>query len=529
MNNFSIRLIDLPDELILIIFKKLNNVELLYSLMNIDRQLDRILYDSIFTDCLTLTRSSFNGHINSLDNQILDRLCRDILPKIHHKIQCLTVESLSMERILLIGDYPTLHKLCLASMEEEKLRHLFNEENSLLKKFQHLSTFHFSVFNKSVRVSYDLTRFVFKNMFKTFPRLINLQFHQLFNNDCFELSFGKEISIFSSCFLLELHITVCTSTDFLCLLDGRFNALRHFYVYVRHFFLPSPDVDMKKKLNKMKRFSLTSNNSTFFYNQTILPLLHRMSNLKMLTLNIIIEEKKFVDGNCLNNDIINHLPKLNHFIFNIQSRIYDYNQTDIRSNEDIQNTFKSFQNHKINSYVDYFPEENFGQCHYYSYPYTMKNYGNISNHFSDGLFTCVTKISLFDERPFQHEFFLKISQSFPFLEELTINNLQSQNKKSDDDNNEHLPIIKYPHLTKLYLINAHDDYIEQFLLHSKSVLTNYISLSVRYYTLYTVTNDFTREETKINSAKIKHFFLAGRTIFSKDFREYFPNLKCNYY
>ncbi|CAF1643728.1 unnamed protein product, partial [Rotaria magnacalcarata] len=56
-------------------------------------------------------------------------------------------------------------------------------------------------------------------------------------------------------------------------------------------------------------------------------------------------------------------------------------------------------------------------------------------------------------------------------------NLKSQNTKYDDDNNEHLPIIKYPHLTKLNLIGAHGDYIEQFLLHSKSILTNYISVS----------------------------------------------------
>ncbi|CAF4896155.1 unnamed protein product, partial [Rotaria sp. Silwood2] len=195
-------------------------------------------------------------------------------------------------------------------------------------------------------------------------------------------------------------------------------------------------------------------------------------------------------------------------IFNIQSIIYDYNQTDIRSNEDIQNTFKNFQNHKIISCVDYFSEENFCQCHYYSYPYTMKSYENISNNFPGGLFKSVTKISLFDERPFQHEFFLKISQSFPLLEQLTIANLRTQNKKSDDDNNEHQPIIKYPHLTKLYLINAHDDYIQQFLLHSKSVLTNYISLSVKYSTLYRVTNDFAREQTRINSVKIKHFFLV---------------------
>ncbi|CAF2782687.1 unnamed protein product [Rotaria sp. Silwood2] len=155
----------------------------------------------------------------------------------------------------------------------------------------------------------------------------------------------------------------------------------------------------------------------------------------------------------------------------------------------------------------------------------MKNYDNITNHFPGGLFKCVTRISLFDERPFQHEFFLKISQSFPLLEGLTIQNFQSQNKKSDDDNNEHLPIIKYSHLTKLYLINVHDDYIEQFLFHSKSVLTNYISLSVQHDALQRATNHFTREQTRINSAKISHFFLPGRHDLSKDFRQYFPSLQ----
>ncbi len=50
-----------------------------------------------------------------------------------------------------------------------------------------------------------------------------------------------------------------------------------------------------------------------------------MTNFEILTLNLRIDEKKFVDGNCLNNNILNQLPKLNHFIFNIQSRIYQYN------------------------------------------------------------------------------------------------------------------------------------------------------------------------------------------------------------
>ncbi|CAF2857008.1 unnamed protein product [Rotaria sp. Silwood2] len=198
MANSSVQLIDLPDELLLIIFKKLNNVELLYSLMCINKQLDRILYDSIVTRRLTLIRSSSNRHFFSLRDEMLDRFCLEILPKIHRKIEWLTVESLSMERIFLVDDYSNLCQLDFVSIQWEGLERLFDEEN-------------------------------------------------------------------------------------------------------------------------------------------------------------------------------------------------------------------------------------FARCHYYSYPYTMKNYDKISNNFPGGLFKCVRQISLFDEHPFQHDFFIKISQAFPFLQKLTLENSQPQN------------------------------------------------------------------------------------------------------
>ncbi len=125
MENLSNNLLDLPEELLLIIFKQLNNVELLYSLMGINKQVDRILNDSSFTNNLSLINLS-NNYICSLSSQILDRFSLEILPKIYQKIECLTVESFSMERILTAYDYPNLHKLCLISIEEETIIHLFN-------------------------------------------------------------------------------------------------------------------------------------------------------------------------------------------------------------------------------------------------------------------------------------------------------------------------------------------------------------------------------------------------------------------
>ncbi|CAF4457461.1 unnamed protein product [Rotaria sp. Silwood2] len=104
---------------------------------------------------------------------------------------------------------------------------------------------------------------------------------------------------------------------------------------------------------------------------------------------------------------------------------------------------------------------------------------------------------------FQHDFFTKISQAFLFLQKITLENFQSQNKKSDEDD-QHLPIIEYSYLTELRLLDVHDDYIEQSLFHSKSVLPNNIFLSVQYDSIQTG---------------------LGQQHLSKDFYQYFPNLQ----
>jgi len=106
-------------------------------------------------------------------------------------------------------------------------------------------------------------------------------------------------------------------------------------------------------------------------------------------------------------DIINHMGRLKKFTFSIHSTIFLDNQIDLPSNENIQNTFTNFKYNKVISCVDYFSETVEGQYCIYSYPYTLKEYKNITNNFPGGLFECVREISLFDERSFEHEFFLR--------------------------------------------------------------------------------------------------------------------------
>ncbi|CAF4009601.1 unnamed protein product [Rotaria sp. Silwood1] len=144
---------------------------------------------------------------------------------------------------------------------------------------------------------------------------------------------------------------------------------------------------------------------TCFYDELIVPLLQRMVNLEKLILNFAANcQKTFIDGNNLKKNIISHMSRLNIFTFNIRSKIYFYDQMHLLSNEDIKNTLT-----------------NLG--------YSLIYYDNITNNFSGGLFKYVRRVSLFDDRPFEHEFFIRIAQAFPFLKQLTVNNLTPQNRK----------------------------------------------------------------------------------------------------
>ncbi|CAF2688120.1 unnamed protein product [Rotaria sp. Silwood2] len=259
-----------------------------------------------------------------------------------------------------------------------------------------------------------------------------------------------------------------------------------------------------------------------------------MSNLESLALYLMVINRhikeRFIDGNDSKENIINHLPRLEKFAFNIHSRTIFFNQIYLPSNEDIKNTFASFKDNQIISCVDYSQNKKTGQCHIYSLPYTTKYYKNITNNFPGGLFKCVREISLCDEHPFEHDFFIRIAQAFPYLKKLHLTNRQSQQYKqyqsSKDTKSKEYSIIKYSHLTELDLSLVHDDYIEQFLDGTKTYLSKNIKLSVAYKSLRSITHNFTRETTRINCAKINNiYFYNGVLEIPEQFRMYFPLMK----
>ena len=70
-------------------------------------------------------------------------------------------------------------------------------------------------------------------------------------------------------------------------------------------------------------------------------------------------------------------------------------------------------------------------------------------------------------------------------------------------------IVEYSHLTSLDLRYGHRDYVEQFLNETKTHLPCLTELAVVDVCLKTLTNNFTRDETRRNCVKIKRLFALG--------------------
>jgi len=126
MNDSLINILDLPNEILLLIFTKLKNIDVLYSLIGIDDKLDRIVCDDIFTQSIDFVTTSSNDEHGSITDQMMNRFCRKILPRIHLNVTCFTCKSLSMKYILQASDYPNLYKLNLFELNLEQALYYFN-------------------------------------------------------------------------------------------------------------------------------------------------------------------------------------------------------------------------------------------------------------------------------------------------------------------------------------------------------------------------------------------------------------------
>jgi hypothetical protein len=287
---------------------------------------------------------------------------------------------------------------------------------------------------------------------------------------------------------------------------------------------------------KLKQFSLSSNSRTHYYNDLIIPLLQRMINLEELTLYLLIIriDSNYIDGIQLHDDILSYMPRLNKFIFNIETVIVKYkNDLVLSSNEDIQRSFigRGFCG-PVGLHYDIFSTENGSKGHAYSLPYKFYSRSQIfslpyqfsdflflSNSFQNRTFERVQKIIMMDIRPFEHDFFQIISQSFPLLGRLTIFNNARQKVKQQSRT-----LITFPKLFYLDLRNCRKDYLEQFLVDQYCHLPSLLTLGTKYPSVVSVTNYFTNDSTRLICSKLKDLRINETFLRSKKFQLYFSSL-----
>ncbi len=112
MSRSNVNLLDLPDEVLLIILRKLNNIDVLYSLLDINNgRLDILAQEKIFSNILNFV------YIDNIS--LLDRFSTDILPRIRHNVKYFILEPVFMERILLTTVYPNLTELKLFNFDQQ--------------------------------------------------------------------------------------------------------------------------------------------------------------------------------------------------------------------------------------------------------------------------------------------------------------------------------------------------------------------------------------------------------------------------
>jgi hypothetical protein len=246
-----------------------------------------------------------------------------------------------------------------------------------------------------------------------------------------------------------------------------------------------------------------------------------MPCLENLTLNLFINnQSSFIDGIHIRKDILLHMPQLRTFNFSIRTMVLIVDEMHLPSREDIQSTFIDETLYQANCSVDYWPTKG-AVCHIYSYPFTGKRLLYITNNFAGGSFNCVRSLSLIDQYPFEHNFFERIAQSFPLLNQLSIINCQPQKNK---ESHQTMSIVRFDHLTCLCLLSAHVDYVKQFLFDKKTYLPRLIMLRINYQLMAEVTDNFTSDAARNNCARLEAIYIDTNMVHPISFYRFFPSM-----
>ncbi|CAF1476532.1 unnamed protein product [Rotaria sordida] len=489
-----------------------------------NEEFDILLQDNIFTNTLNLiSRSSIDdNNISSIDDRIFDRFCIDILPKIHHNVKHLIIESMFMGRILLAGNYPNLTSLRLFNFGQHIALNYFTDESI----FQHIFKYQITeLILENNNNNNNCNRIEERILSKEYTENVYVAILTLFKNLKYLSIVGSSMinhpslsichlpsTTFISLILTKLCINVTSLDDCLYLLDGRLKQLTTFIVQIDYIDNNSSTIHNTNDLSNLKYFSLTCYDLTNEYDNRVIPLLRRMIYLEILTLYVRLEDRStFVDGTHLHKEILMQMSQLHTFKFYISTQIQIDNSVHRLSDYDIQQTFTKIGYHQISCTVNYYCAFK-AICHVFSLPFIFDRLEMITNRFPTIIFHHVTYLKVFDAIPFKYEFFIRISKAFPLLKHLTIVNLMSPLLNFDGYEADYIQsysVIEFSYLITLNMIILDEYYIEQFLLDTKTDVPRLTELKLHYNSLKNVTENFTRDATRHNCANIKQLFFSN--------------------
>jgi hypothetical protein len=161
----------------------------------------------------------------------------DIIPRIEHYIECLTIDLFSIDRVLRIGNYPQLHKLILLDLQYDKIFQMFNDKSAIIHILQHQIS-HLTITINDDRIDQqgrELSRKIFSNVFVMFTNLTYLHFdfqdyHQYLPMSVADL---PPTACYSSN-IVHLNVKMPDFDVCLYLLDGRLSQLHTFIAYICH-------------------------------------------------------------------------------------------------------------------------------------------------------------------------------------------------------------------------------------------------------------------------------------------------------
>jgi hypothetical protein len=205
------------------------------------------------------------------------------------------------------------------------------------------------------------------------------------------------------------------------------------------------------------------------YEECVVPLLQRLTNVEHLTLLLAIgivtdRPDHFIGEFDLEQHIVSYMPNLRQFKFHIRSRFKNAPHV---AADTIRQSFTKQQRHSFDRVLDYF-NNNYGQCQIYSLPFIGTRLDFISNRFPlfdiNNTFSMVTNLLLFDDvQPFESIFFARLTRALPRLKTLEIINKCEQQEETAMTTTNNLEFVNLSTLI-LFWIMLNNFFVELIFL-----------------------------------------------------------------